>query len=133
MNLHKLLSKATRHLTVSRAEYSKLLTILMKIFWSDWTSLSSLIQMMPNLRYFSLSNHHLFQVCAPTGAGKTNIAMIAVLHEVHTFSILRFSFFFYYTHCTCCFLLRSFSSIFISSCFLAPFLYLLVLVSWIKW
>lgn len=25
----------------------------------------------------------LLQVCAPTGAGKTNIAMIAVLHEVH--------------------------------------------------
>lgn len=23
-----------------------------------------------------------FQVCAPTGAGKTNIAMISILHEV---------------------------------------------------
>ena len=26
-------------------------------------------------------------VCAPTGAGKTNIAMTAVLHEVHCYSI----------------------------------------------
>lgn len=32
------------------------------------------------------------QVCAPTGAGKTNIAMIAILHEVCFHSL------FYGTH-----------------------------------
>jgi activating signal cointegrator complex subunit 3 len=30
-----------------------------------------------------IANLHNVQVCAPTGAGKTNIAMIAVLHEVY--------------------------------------------------
>lgn len=30
----------------------------------------------------SQTDFHILQVCAPTGAGKTNIAMIAILHEV---------------------------------------------------
>ena len=30
-----------------------------------------------------IANLQNVQVCAPTGAGKTNIAMIAVLHEVY--------------------------------------------------
>lgn len=32
--------------------------------------------------YLSQATFVYLQVCAPTGAGKTNIAMIAVLHEV---------------------------------------------------
>ena len=36
-------------------------------------------QMVPFVNYLTCLSE---QVCAPTGAGKTNIAMIAVLHEV---------------------------------------------------
>lgn len=34
-----------------------------------------------------------WQVCAPTGAGKTNIAMISILHEVYSCSLHLASFF----------------------------------------
>lgn len=34
--------------------------------------------------FSSISILCTLQVCAPTGAGKTNIAMISVLHEVST-------------------------------------------------
>jgi len=35
-------------------------------------------------------NFLYLQVCAPTGAGKTNIAMIAILHEVCIYDTLNF-------------------------------------------